>query len=462
MKPGNAGGAKGSRKMDGKMIRQTKDQPASVPQAQQAGDAHPLGNSAKPCVWTLRMLTTLIEGVEGGKWFRLFDKVFAERNLLAAYQQVASKRGAAGVDHMTVDAFARRLPENIGRLSESLRTDVFRPQAIRRVHIPKPGTKEARPLGIPTVRDRMVQAAIVNVIEPIFERDFASHSYGFRPGRGCKDALRRVGELLKAGYTHVVDADLQGYFDSIPHDLLMTRLETKIADGRVLSLIESFLQANILEGTSEWNPVSGAPQGAVLSPLLSNIYLDPLDHLMVQHGFEMVRYADDFVILCRSAQEAAQALELVQAWVADNGLTLHPRKTRIVDSQQASFAFLGYEFQGQEHWPRKKSVQKLKDTLRAKTRRTSGHSLAAIIADVNRTLRGWFQYFQHTSRSSAFQSLDSWLRMRLRSLLRRRQGGRGVARDQRASHTWPNRFFAERGLFSLATAHALVRQSSRR
>lgn len=176
----------------------------------------------------------------------------------------------------------------------------------------------------------------------------------------------------------------------------------------------------------------------------------------------MIRYADDFVILCRSADEAARALELVQGWVAENGLTLHPTKTRIVDSRQESFAFLGYEFQGREHWPRKKSQQKLKDTLRAKTRRTSGRSLTRIIADVNRTLRGWFQYFQHTTRSSAFRSLDSWLRMRLRSLLRRRQGGRGVARDQRASYTWPNRFFAERGLFSLAIAHATARQSSRR
>jgi RNA-directed DNA polymerase len=462
MKSGNAEGAKGSRKMDSEMTRPTEDQPALVPQAQQAGAAHPLWTCAKPCVWTTRMLTTLIEGVEGGKWFRLFDKVFAERNLFAAYQQVASKRGAAGVDHVTVDSFGRQLPENIWQLSDALRADSFRPQSIRRVHIPKPGTKETRPLGIPTVRDRMVQAAIVNVIEPIFERDFAPQSYGFRPGRGCKDALRRVDELLKAGYSHVVDADLKGYFDSIPHDHLMHLLQTKIADGRVLSLIEKFLQANIMEGTSEWSPASGAPQGAVLSPLLSNIYLDPLDHLVAQNGFEMIRYADDFVILCRSAQQAARALGLVQDWVAENGLALHPTKTRIVDSQQESFAFLGYEFQGQQHWPRKKSLQKLKGSLRAKTRRTSGRSLTRIIADVNRTLRGWFQYFQHTTRNSAFQSLDSWLRMRLRSLLRRRQGGRGVARDQRASYTWPNRFFADQGLFSLATAHASACQSSRR
>ena len=407
------------------------------------------------------MLTTLIAGVEGDKWFRLFDKVFSERNLFAAYQQVASKNGAAGVDHMTVDEFGRQLPENIWQLSDSLKAGTFRPQAIRRVHIPKPGTNETRPLGIPTVRDRVVQAAIVNVIEPIFERDFAEQSYGFRPGRGCKDALRRVDELLKAGYVHVVDADLKGYFDSIPHGPLMDRLRTKIADGRVLSLIEAFLTAGILDDTTEWTPTTGAPQGAVLSPLLSNIYLDPLDHLMVRCGCEMVRYADDFVILCRSADDAAGALEIVREWVADNGLTLHPTKTRIVDSRTDSFAFLGYEFRGEKHWPRQKSLGKLKDALRAKTRRTSGQSMQYIVSDVNRSLRGWFEYFRHSSYRNVFTDLDGWLRGRLRSLLRKRHGlhGRGRGRDHQR---WPNRSFTARGLFCLKTAHVAACQSSRR
>jgi RNA-directed DNA polymerase len=319
-----------------------------------------------------------------------------------------------------------------------------------------------RPLGIPTVRDRVVQAAMVNVIEPIFERDFAEHSYGFRAGRSCKDALRRVDQLLKAGYVHVVDADLKGYFDSIPHDRLMNRLREKIADGRVLSLIEAFLKTGIQEGASQWTPEAGAPQGAVLSPLLSNIYLDPLDHQVAQAGFEMVRYADDFVILCRTADEAARALQRVQAWAAGNGLTLHPSKTRLVDARTEGFDFLGYHFRGSQHWPREKSLRKLKDTLRAKTRRTSGRSLQCIVADVNLTLRGWFAYFQHGTRRALYKDLDGWLRMRLRSLLRRRQGGRGVARDQRASFTWPNRFFAAQGLFSLHAAHALACQSSRR
>jgi len=444
------------------MTERTEETPATVPLAQQAGTAQRLWACAKPCVWTLRMLTALIKGVEGGKWFRLFDKVFAERNLLASLQQVAAKKGASGVDHVTVGEFVRQVPEILWQLSDALQDGSYQPQAIRRVHIPKPGSTETRPLGIPTVRDRVVQAAIVNVIEPIFERDFAEHSYGFRPGRSCKDALRRVDQLLKAGYVHVVDADLKGYFDSIPHDRLLSRLQEKIADGRVLSLIASFLEAGIQEGASQWTPETGAPQGAVLSPLLSNVYLDPLDHHMAQAGFEMVRYADDFVILCRTAEEAALALERVRVWVTDHGLTLHPTKTRLVDARTEGFDFLGYHFHGTQHWPREKSLRKLKDSLRAKTRRASGNSLKSIVTNVNRTLCGWFAYFQHGTRRALYKDLDGWLRMRLRSLLRRRQGGHGVARNQRASFTWPNRFFAEQGLFSLQAAHALACQSSRR
>jgi RNA-directed DNA polymerase len=408
------------------------------------------------------MLTTLIQGVEGGIWFRLFDKVFAERNLLAAFQQVASKKGAPGVDHVTIDEFGRQIPENLWQLSDALKANTYQPQAIRRVHIPKPGTLETRPLGIPTVRDRIVQGAVVNVIEPIFERDFAEHSYGFRPGRGCKDALRRVDQLLKAGYVYVVDADLKGYFDSIPHDRLMERLRRKIADGRVLSLIEAFLKAGIVEETATWTPEAGAPQGAVLSPLLSNVYLDPLDHLLAQMGYEMVRYADDFVILCRTAEDAQRALELVRQWTADNGLTLHPTKTRIANARSEGFEFLGYEFHGDKHWPRKKSLAKLKDTLRKPTVRRSGQSLRCVIARVNPILRGWFTYFQHGSRHALYKDLDGWLRMRLRSLLRHRKGRRGVARKPSDCFAWPNHFFAKQGLFSLQAAHAEARQSSRR
>jgi RNA-directed DNA polymerase len=407
------------------------------------------------------MLTALEEGVEGGKWFRLFDKVFSERNLLASFQKVARKKGAAGVDHMTTMDFERRLPGVIQEMSAMLKDGTYAPQAIRRVHIPKPGTNETRPLGIPTVRDRVVQAAVVNVIEPIFERDFADHSYGFRPGRGCKDALRRVDALLSQGYVHVVDADLKGYFDSIPHDRLMKRLEEKIADGPTLRLIDGFLKADILDDAARWTPEAGAPQGAVLSPLLSNVYLDPLDHLMVEQGIEMVRYADDFVILCQTAEDAARALEIVRQWVADNGLTLHPTKTRIVDARTDRFDFLGYTFSGEKHWPRQKSLKNLRDAIRARTRRTTGDSLQYVVANVNPVLRGWFAYFQHSTYRNVFTDADGYVRRRLRSILRKRtkRNGEGRGLDHQR---WPNRFFAEHGLFSLAAAHAAAVQSSRR
>ena len=364
------------------------------------------------------------------------------------------------MDHVTVTMFDDRLEENLKRLSEDLQSGLYRPQQIRRHYIPKPGSKEKRPLGIPTVRDRVVQTAVLNALEPIFEREFAEHSYGFRPGRGCKDALRRVDQLLKAGYTYVVDADLKSYFDTIPHDRLLALVAQKVSDGRVLSLIEAFLKQGVLDGLREWTPEEGSPQGGCISPLLSNIYLNPLDHLMAQQGFEMVRYADDFVILCRSPEEAANALALVQQWTAEAGLKLHPEKTKIVDAQTDVFDFLGYRFQRGRRYPRPKSLQKLKDAIRAKTKRTSGESLTKIINDLTPRLRGWFEYFKHSYRTT-FSALDGWIRMRLRSLLRKRMGKRGRGRGS-DHHRWPNKFFADRGLYSLKTAHELACQSSLR
>ena len=443
------------------MTKPNEPQPPKVPEtATQDGDVLFRWNWTERAVWTERMLTALVQGVKGNCWFSLIDKVHSEKNLLAALVKVASNGGAPGVDHVTVEQFDHDWNTNLKGLSEQLRTGTYCPQAVRRVQIPKPGSHETRPLGIPTVRDRVVQGAVRHVLEPIFEREFAEHSYGFRPRRGCKDALRRVDHLLKQGYVYVVDADLKSYFDTIPHGPLMDRVRERIADGRVLTLIESFLTAGIMDGLEEWVPEAGAPQGAVLSPLLSNIYLNPLDHLMASQGFEMVRYADDFVILCQTAADAQRALEQVQQWTAEAGLTLHPSKTRIVDVRTDGFDFLGYHFQGDQRWPREKSLKKVKDTIRAKTKRTNGQSLTTIIANLNQTLVGWFAYFKH-SHKQVFSSLDGWTRMRLRSLLRKRIGlpGRGRGND---NHRWPNRYFAEQGLFNLKTAHALACQSSSR
>jgi RNA-directed DNA polymerase len=256
----------------------------------------------------------------------------------------------------------------------------------------------------------------------------------------------------------VVDADLKSYFDTIPQEPLLERVAEKIADGRMLALVKAFLEQGIMEGMKTWTPTGGTPQGAVISPLLSNIYLDPLDQQMARQGIEMVRYADDFVILCRSEAEAREALERVQQWTTQAGLTLHPVKTRIVDATQpGGFDFLGYHFERGYKWPRDKSLKKFKDTIRAKTRRTHGHSLNHMIEDTNRTLRGWFGYFKHSHRST-FPKLDRWIRMRLRSILRLRQDQRGRGRGP-DHQRWPNTYFTKQGLFSLSAAHALARQS---
>jgi len=402
------------------------------------------------------MLTALENGVKGGIWFSLIDKVHSMRNLRSAFAKVKANRGAAGVDHQTVEMFEAHLEANLRHLAESLRTGTYRPRAIRRVYIPKPGSKQRRPLGIPTVRDRVAQAAVRHMVEPIFERDFAAHSYGFRPGRSCKDALRRVDGLLKAGYTWVVDADLKSYFDTIPHDRLMSLVKRRVADGRVLGLIAAYLKQKVMDTATSWTPAEGTPQGAVLSPLLSNIYLDPLDHQMASAGFEMIRYADDFVLLCRSEHEAREALDRVRCWTAEAGLTLHPGKTRIVNAMdRGGFDFLGYHFERGMRWPAGKSLGKLRDAIRAKTRRTHGHSLPRIISGVNRTLRGWFEYFKH-SRPYTFAKVDSWVRMRLRSILRRRQHKRGRGRGL-DHHRWPNAFFTAHGLFSLTAAYGAAR-----
>ena len=410
-------------------------------------------------VWTDRMLTALENGVQGGKWFSLIDKVYSPANLRSAFKEVARNDGAAGVDHVTIEMFQTGLDQEIDRLSVALQTGTYQPQSVRRTWIDKAGSTEQRPLGIPTVRDRTAQNALRHVIEPIFERDFAEHSYGFRPGRGCHDALSRVEQLLDAGYQYVVDADLKGYFDSINHDILMSRIETKIADGRVLHLIRQLLTQKIFEDMATWTPEMGCPQGSVLSPLLSNIYLDPLDHLLQEHGYEMVRYADDFVVLCRTREAAESALALIQTWTTEVKLTLHPVKTQLVNANESGFDFLGYHFERGYRWPRSKSLQKLKDTIRAKTPRSNGHSLSYIIADLNRTLEGWFGYFKH-SHGTTFSPLDKWIRMRLRSILRKRQHKRGRGRG--VDHQiWPNIFFTRQGLFSLETAYRLLSQPTR-
>jgi RNA-directed DNA polymerase len=404
------------------------------------------------------MLSTLEGGVRGGTWYALMDKVFRPENLRSSWERVRSNGGAAGVDHVSVAEFERDVGRHLDKVRGVLSDGSYRPQAVRRVHIPKPGRPgETRPLGIPTVRDRVVQGALRNVLEPIFEAGFAEHSYGFRPGKGAKDALRRVRQLIDAGFVHIVDADLKSYFDTIPHDALLARVREKVTDGSVLSLVDGFLKAGVMDGSRTDVSVLGTPQGGVISPLLANIYLDPLDHLVAGKGWEMVRYADDFVILCRTAEEACAALAVVTEWTAQAGLRLHPEKTRLVDldSDEEGFTFLGYRFTKKWHMVGKKGRERIRERVRELTPRNSGESLEVVVVKLNRVLRGWYEYYRH-ARSTVMRNIDRLVRMRIRAILWKRSRHKGYPPPE-SHRRWPTSYFQDLGLFSLKAAwHAEV------
>lgn len=441
------------------MKETTEDErPRAVRELERGGEVRQRWLWTEPTVWTERMLEALERGVKGGKWHSLYDKVYRETSLQAAWERVRSNGGSAGVDKESVKMFETRLQKRLERMHEQLREGTYEPMPVKRVWIPKGGGK-LRPLGVPTIIDRVVQTSLRNAIEPVFEHKFVSSSYGFRPGRGCKDALREVARGLKAGKTWVVDVDIEQYFDSIEHERLIDEVAKEIADGSVLRLVRLYLEQDVMEGLARWQPEKGTPQGAVISPLLANIYLHPVDEAMAADGYQIVRYADDMVVLCTSESEARRALERLRALLSERGLTLHPEKTKVVDAtQRPGFDFLGYRFFGRYRYPRPKSTMKLRDSIRAKTPRRSGESMEKVVADVNLTLRGWFGYFKHSSRC-AFDEIDKWVRMRLRSILRERSKRRG--RGQGLDHfRWPNAYFQQLGLFSLVQAHRQLFQSS--
>ncbi len=445
---------------------ESEAKPPSVPETDKQGEEDLWErHKAERWIWSKKMLEALDKGVRGNKWFSLIDKVCKVTTLELAWAKVLSNAGACGVDGITVKRFAKDSPTRLLAVKEQIEGNVYQPESIKRVWIPKPGSPEKRPLGIPTVRDRVVQTALRMVIEPIFEREFSPASYGFRPGRGCKDALRQVDTLLKSGHSHVVDIDIKGYFDAIPHDRLMKLVGERIADRRVLGMIEGFLKAGVMEGMEvDTEREEGTPQGGVISPLLANIYLNPLDHLLKEKGYEMVRYADDMVVLCRDAETAQRALAEVENWMTEAGLQLHPQKTRVVSLTEAGshFDFLGYRFWrnkrgGLARYIRPKSRQKLKARLKPLTKRTNGQCMNAIIQKINPTLKGWYGYFKEAE-PAALGEMDGWVRGRLRAILRKRKKLRGRARG--VDHQrWPNRYFADLGLFCLEEARVKEFQS---
>jgi RNA-directed DNA polymerase len=465
-KLGNASEAKGGRKAKALNEGEREENSPRVPPTADKQGEEDLWrrHRAERGIWSERMLLALERGIKGNQWFSLIDKVYAERTLAIAWEKVHANAGACGVDGITVGFFHQDSQKRLLAVREQLMEGSYIPKPVKRVWIPKPGSAEKRPLGVPVVRDRVVQAALRMVLEPIFEREFAPQSYGFRPGRSCKDALRRVETLLRQGHVHVVDIDIRGYFDHIPHERLMTLVAERIADGRVLGLVKAFLEQGVMEGmkgsqeiVEETEPMEGTPQGGVISPLLANIYLNPLDWLLKAAGVEMVRYADDIVVLCQSRAEAETTLEQIRGWMNEAGLTLHPQKTRIVDMSGAGghFDFLGYRFWRSRSGNlsrliRPKSLQKLRAQLKMLTPRTSGHSMEAIIALINPILRGWYGYFKQAA-THELKTLDAWVRNRLRGILRKRRKRTGRAR-RTDNRSWHNCYFDENGLLNLRQA----------
>lgn len=418
-----------------------------------------LWNWVSASVWTERMLAALGNGVRGGKWHSLIDKVYALPTLQLAWLRVAANHGAAGIDRMSIECFEANAEHYLAELAQMLREGSYQPEPVRRVYIPK-GKGKTRPLGIATVKDRIVQAALKLVLEPIFEKEFLPVSFGFRPQRGCKDALRVVDQALKDGYTWVVDADLQSYFDTIPKQPLLALVKEKVSDGKVLALLQRFLDQDVMDGMKRWTPVAGTAQGSVISPMLANLYLHGLDEVLSETGCQYVRFADDFVALCRTRQEAESTLAKIQAWVVQHGLRLHPDKTHVGNCMEKGqgFEFLGYRFEAGRRWVRSKSRKALRDKIREKTGRTRSGSLETIIKELNPILRGWFAYFKQAHRTT-FRDVDGFVRRRLRAVLRKREKKPGFGRTSRDHRRWPNAFFAEQGLFTLHEAYVLACQS---
>jgi len=387
----------------------------------------------KPLCQSPRKLTDWLKPDGQRKVHSMIDTVYQPKNLRAAWDKVKANRGSGGIDGQSLEAVEQGLEEHLHRLHEDLRTDRYQPLPVRRVDIPKAGKPgEWRPLGIPAVIDRVCQQALLNRLEPIFEPLFDDSSFGYRPGRSAKDALRKMWREIEAGAEWIVDADLKDYFGSIDHDKLLTWVAQRVADGRVLTLVERMLTAGAMQHGRLFPTTQGTPQGGVVSPLLSNILLTPFDREMRRRGYQLTRYADDWAVTCRSRQEAEAALRCATKILATLGVQLNLRKTRIVHVRQG-IAFLGYTIRrgrrqlhlpatriksnarrgGLYAYPTQKSIDRFKDTVRRKTQRRIPLSTAELIRELNPVIRGWGEYYKRAHVRRLFHQLDGWVERRL-------------------------------------------------
>ncbi|UJS20854.1 MAG: group II intron reverse transcriptase/maturase [Candidatus Brocadia sp.] len=348
------------------------------------------------------------------KYHSLRDKVFSLRNLYAAFGHVKKNKGKAGLDRVSIKQFESDLENNLQAIHRELKTAIYNPAPVLRGYIPK-GRHDKRPLGIPIVKDRVVQQAFRQIIEPIFEKEFSDNSFGFRPNRCCHDAIKRIEQYKQQGYRNILDADIKAFYDTIPHKLIMNSLREKIADGWVLNSIENMLKAGVMEDGIVHETNQGTPQGGVISPLLANLIGDIIDKELEKAGYKFVRYADDFVVMTKTKEELPTALQYVKEIIEGKlEMKLSEDKTRLTNFKRG-FRFLGYNFMGKNKGVSMKSLDKLKDAVRDITKRTQGVNLQAVIDTLNPVIRGHVNYFRLGNVQTVYRSLDCWVRMRLRS-----------------------------------------------
>lgn len=376
------------------------------------------------------------------KAYSLIDKVYCWTNLYKAWRRVRANKGAHGLDRITIRDFEADWHKHLTEIQRKLRERRYVPQPVRRVYIPKPGDPSARrPLGVPVVADRVVQQALLQVLEPLFDADMSPRSFGFRKGRNAHHAIATVIRDAKAGFRFVVDADVASFFDRLVHQVVLSRVRARVGDGRVLALIEAFLKAGVYEAGVVSVPQEGTPQGGVISPWLANLVLDDLDKALEAQGYRHVRYADDFVVLCATREEAVQARSFVEEVLGQLELSLHETKTRLTDFREG-FDFLGFHFRWLRLGIRSKSIDRFKDKVRSLTERQQGKNVDAILGDTNPVVRGFARYFGIAEVTRLFDHLDAWIRMRLRAFKSKR-------RRRTDNYRLRNRRLAKWGLLSL-------------
>lgn len=353
------------------------------------------------------------------KWYSLIDKVYSGKNLLEAFDKVKSNKGSktSGIDGISVKAFAERLGDNLRQIQKELRSGTYEPQAVKRVYIDKEdGSK--RPLGIPTVKDRVVQQALLNILQPIFDPGFHPSSYGYRPERSAHHAIAKAERFTRHyGLWHVVDMDLSKCFDTLAHELILSSVNEKVSDGKVLSIIEAFLEAGIMED-GRFEPTSkGSPQGGIISPLLTNIYLDKFDQYMKSLGIRIVRYADDILIFAKSKSEAGKHRAIATKFLeTELKLTVNQKKTHLTNLDEG-IPYLGFILRNGGVSVSKKSIRKFKDKVRKLTPRNQGRILDYYVVRLNYLLKGYSMYFRAGLSKGLFSKLMSWVRRRLRMMI---------------------------------------------